>query len=126
MHLVVPRMMKRTAGVHPLITIVSVLVGAQAAGVWGAIFALPLAAVISILANYAINLQAIQEVEGVDLGEVVAAIHAADPDATPEEVIAEAADQAEAVYAAQREERDGTPADAGDPAGGDGTPVRSA
>lgn len=105
MHLVVPRLMKRTSGVHPIITIVSVLVGAQVAGVWGAIFGLPVAAVISILANYVINLQAVQEVEGVDLGTVTAAIRAAYPEATPEEVLAEAADQAEAIYATQREER---------------------
>ena len=105
-HLVTPRLMKRTSGVHPIVTIVSVLVGAQVAGIWGAIFGLPVAAVISILANYVINLQAVQEVEGVDLGTVTAAIRAAYPEATPEEVLAEAADQAEAIYATQREERD--------------------
>ena len=105
MHLVTPRLMKRTSGVHPIITIVSVLVGAQVAGVWGAIFGLPVAAVISILASYVINMQAVQEVEGVDLGTVTAAIRVAYPDATPEEVLAEAADQAEAIYATQRDER---------------------
>ena len=108
MHLVVPRLMKRTSGVHPIVTILSVLVGAQVAGVWGAIFGLPVAAVISILANYVINLQAVQEVEGVDFGTVAAAIRAAYPEATPEEVLAEAADQAEAIYATQREERAAT------------------
>jgi len=46
-----------------------------------------------------------QEVEGVDLVTVTAAIRAAYPEATPEEVLAEAADQAEAIYANQREER---------------------
>jgi predicted PurR-regulated permease PerM len=105
MHLVTPGLMKRTSGVHPIVTIVSVLVGAQVAGIWGAIFGLPVAAVISILANYVINVQAVQEVEGVDLGTVTAAIRAAYPDATPEEVLAEAADQAEAIYATQRDER---------------------
>ena len=59
------------------------------AGVWGAIFGLPVAAVISILASYVINVQAVQEVEGVDLGTVTAAIRAAYPEATPEEVLAE-------------------------------------
>jgi predicted PurR-regulated permease PerM len=107
MHYAVPRIMKKTSGVHPLITIISVLVGAQVAGVWGAIFGLPIAAVISILVNYTINLQAISEVEGMDLAEVAAAIRAADPEATPEEVMAEAANQAEAIYAAQREDRAG-------------------
>lgn len=105
MHLVTPRLMKRTSGVHPIVTIVSVLVGAQLAGIWGAIFGLPVAAVISLLANYVINVQAVQEVEGVDLGTVTAAIRAAYPEATPEEVLAEAADQAEAIYASQRGER---------------------
>jgi predicted PurR-regulated permease PerM len=108
MNLVVPRLMKKTSGVHPVVTILSVLVGAQIAGIWGALFGLPVAAVISILANYVINQQAVQEVEGVDLLEVTTAIRAAYPEATPEEVLAEAADQAEAIYATQREERDAT------------------
>jgi predicted PurR-regulated permease PerM len=105
MNLLVPRLMKRTSGVHPIFTVLSVLVGAQIAGVWGALFGLPVAAVISILANYVINLQAVHEVEGVDLLEVTTAIRAAYPEATPEEVLAEAADQAEAIYATQRDER---------------------
>jgi predicted PurR-regulated permease PerM len=105
MNLAVPRLMKRTSGVHPLVTLLSVLVGAQVAGIWGALFGLPVAAVISMLANYVINIQAVQEVEGMDLHEVTTAIRAAYPEATPEEVLAEAADQAEAIYATQREER---------------------
>jgi predicted PurR-regulated permease PerM len=105
MNLLVPRLMKKTSGVHPIVTVLSVLVGAQLAGIWGALFGLPVAAVISMLANYVINLQAVQEVEGVDLHEVTTAIRAAYPEATPEEVLAEAADQAEAIYATQREER---------------------
>ena len=108
MNLLVPRLMKKTSGVHPIVTILSVLVGAQLAGIWGALFGLPVAAVISMLANYVINLQAVQEVEGVDLHEVTTAIRAAYPEATPEEVLAEAADQAEAIYATQREERAAT------------------
>jgi hypothetical protein len=108
MNLAVPRLMKTTSGVHPLVTLLSVLVGAQVAGVWGALFGLPVAAVISMLANYVINVQAVQEVEGVDLLTVTTAIRAAYPEATPEEVLAEAADQAEAIYATQRDERAAT------------------
>ena len=108
MNLVVPRLMKKTSGVHPIVTLLSVMVGAQVAGIWGAVFGLPVAAVISILANYVINIQAVQEVEGVDLLEVTSAIRAAYPEATPEEVLAEAADQAEAIYATQRQERAAT------------------
>jgi predicted PurR-regulated permease PerM len=107
MNLGVPRLMKRNSGVHPIVTLLSVMIGAQVAGIWGALFGLPVAAVISILANYVINLQAVQEVEGVNLLEVTTAIRAAYPDATPEEVLAEAADQAEAIYATQRDERAG-------------------
>jgi predicted PurR-regulated permease PerM len=108
MNLAVPRLMKRASGVHPLVTLLSVLIGAQVAGIWGALFGLPVAAVISMLANYLINIQAVQEVEGVDLLEVTTAIRMAYPEATPEEVLAEAADQAEAIYATQREERAAT------------------
>jgi predicted PurR-regulated permease PerM len=108
MNLAVPRLMKTTSGVHPLVTLLSVLIGAQVAGIWGALFGLPVAAVISMLANYVINIQAVQEVEGVDLLEVTTAIRAAYPEATPEEVLAEAADQAEAIYATQRDERAAT------------------
>jgi predicted PurR-regulated permease PerM len=107
MNLLMPRLMKRSSGVHPIVTLLSVMVGAQVAGIWGILFGLPVAAVISILANYVINLQAVQEVEGVNLLEVTTAIHAAYPDATPEEVLAEAADQAEAIYATQQDERAG-------------------
>ncbi|HEX7591552.1 MAG TPA: AI-2E family transporter [Candidatus Limnocylindrales bacterium] len=107
MNLLMPRLMKRSSGVHPIVTLLSVMVGAQVAGIWGILFGLPVAAVISILANYVINLQAVQEVEGVNLLEVTTAIHAAYPDATPEEVLAEAADQAEAIYATQQDERTG-------------------
>ena len=105
MNIAVPRLMKRAAGVHPIITIISVLVGAQIAGIWGAVFGLPVAAVVSIMANYFIDLRAVAEIEGVDLDTVVAEILAADPDATPEEVMAEAADQAEATLEATHQEQ---------------------
>jgi len=88
---------------------ISVLVGAQIAGIWGAVFGLPVAAVISIMANYFIDLRAISEIEEVDLDTVVADILAADPNATPEEVMAEAADQAEATLEASREEQASRP-----------------
>jgi len=110
MNIAVPRLMKRAAGVHPIITIISVLVGAQIAGIWGAVFGLPVAAVVSIMANYFIDLRAVAEIEGVDLDTVVAEILAADPDATPEEVMSEAADQAEATLETSRQEQANRPA----------------
>jgi hypothetical protein len=109
MNIAVPRLMKRAAGVHPIITIISVLVGAQIAGIWGAVFGLPVAAVISIMANYFIDLRAVAEIEGVDLDTVVAQIMKTDPDATPEEVMSEAADQAEATLEASREKESHPP-----------------
>lgn len=47
-HVLVPNIMRRAVGLHPLVTILAVLLGARLAGVSGAILAVPLATVISI------------------------------------------------------------------------------
>lgn len=41
-HLLVPRVMQSAVGIHPLVTIISIIVGLQLAGVGGAIMAVPL------------------------------------------------------------------------------------
>lgn len=46
-----PRIMSQSVGIHPLLVFVAVLVGAQVAGGWGAIFGVPLAAMIVLLAR---------------------------------------------------------------------------
>lgn len=47
MNVVVPRVMSQAVGVHPVVVLVSVLIGLKIAGIAGAIFALPFAAVIA-------------------------------------------------------------------------------
>jgi predicted PurR-regulated permease PerM len=47
MNIVVPRVMSQAVGVHPVVVLVSVLIGLKVAGIAGAIFALPFAAVIA-------------------------------------------------------------------------------
>lgn len=47
LNLVVPRLMAQAVGIHPIAVLVSVLIGLKVAGVAGAIFALPFAAVIA-------------------------------------------------------------------------------
>lgn len=46
-NLVLPRVMAKAVGLHPVVVLVSVLVGLKVAGIAGAIFALPFAAVIA-------------------------------------------------------------------------------
>lgn len=46
-----PRIMSQSVGIHPLLVFVAVLAGAQVAGGWGAIFGVPIAAMIFLLAR---------------------------------------------------------------------------
>jgi predicted PurR-regulated permease PerM len=92
-----PRLLREGVGLHPILVIVALLVGSQVAGLWGAIFGIPFVAVINLLLRYAIDARAVNEVEGIDLEEMVAAIQAENPDVQVEEAVAIAADQAEAM-----------------------------
>jgi hypothetical protein len=80
--------------------IVALLVGSQVAGLWGAIFGIPLVAVANLLLRYVIDARAVNEVEGIELAEVVAAIQAEHPEVEVEEAVAIAADHAEAMLVA--------------------------
>jgi predicted PurR-regulated permease PerM len=44
-----PRIMGKSVGLHPLWVLASVLVGARVAGVWGALFAVPVAAIVQTI-----------------------------------------------------------------------------
>jgi putative heme transporter len=46
-----PRLMRGALGMHPILVLVGLLVGAQVAGVWGAIFAIPVLAVLNVFFN---------------------------------------------------------------------------
>ncbi|HVA87301.1 MAG TPA: AI-2E family transporter [Candidatus Saccharimonadales bacterium] len=96
-----PRLMRHSIGLHPILVLLALLVGAKVAGLWGAIFGIPIVAVGAILVGYFIDLRAVAEVEGVDVETVSAELLATDPGISPEEVVAVAADRAEAAQAAQ-------------------------
>ncbi|MEX0797332.1 MAG: AI-2E family transporter [Acidimicrobiia bacterium] len=50
-YLIAPRVMKRTVDLSPPVVIISLMVGGSLAGVLGALLALPVAAVITLLTN---------------------------------------------------------------------------
>jgi predicted PurR-regulated permease PerM len=50
-----PRLMQDALGMHPILVLVGLLVGAQVAGVWGALFGIPVIAVINVFVNYLIE-----------------------------------------------------------------------
>jgi len=52
LNVVAPRLMSKTVGMHPLLVLVSLLVGAKVAGAWGAIFAVPVAGVVVAMVSF--------------------------------------------------------------------------
>ncbi|HEX6140865.1 MAG TPA: AI-2E family transporter [Candidatus Limnocylindria bacterium] len=46
-----PRLMQEALGMHPILVLVGLLVGAQVAGVWGALFGIPVIAVLNVFLN---------------------------------------------------------------------------
>ena len=46
-----PRLMRDALGIHPILVLVGLLVGAQVAGVWGALFGIPVIAVLNVFLN---------------------------------------------------------------------------
>ena len=55
MNIVQPRVMASSVGIHPVVVLVSVLIGLRLYGVVGAIFAIPVAAVISAFFFHYLN-----------------------------------------------------------------------
>jgi predicted PurR-regulated permease PerM len=100
-----PRLMEASAGLHPIIVLLALLVGAQVAGLWGALFGIPFVAVLNLLIRYVVNRRAVDEVEGIDLADTVAEVRAADADISLDEAVAIAADQADEIVADQAEAR---------------------
>jgi predicted PurR-regulated permease PerM len=115
-----PRLLRREVGLHPILVLVALLLGSQVAGLWGAIFSIPLFAIVSLLVSYVIDARAVNEVEGLELSDMVAAIQAENPEIEVEKAVAIAADRAEAML-----EADATLQEAGDTRPGD-TPTPSA
>jgi predicted PurR-regulated permease PerM len=65
-----PRLMRDALGLHPILVLVGLLIGAQVAGVWGALFGIPVIAVIYVFASYilfrAVPNAALPETEKLD------------------------------------------------------------
>lgn len=96
-NVVQPRLMRESAGLHPILVLLALIVGAQIAGLWGALFGIPFVAVLNLLVQYLINRRAVDEVEGISLEDTLDEVRAVDPDIPLDEAVAIAADQAEAL-----------------------------
>ncbi len=110
-----PRLMRGALGLHPLLVLVGLLIGAQIAGVWGALFGIPVIAVINTFVNYIVNLATLQDTAEVKADEMLEeALRESPADAEMEEIIALAADKAEEAHdeARAEEDLDETPGDA--------------
>lgn len=51
-NVLVPRIVGNALGLHPMVTIISLLIGIKLAGFWGAFFAMPIAGILSSLGAY--------------------------------------------------------------------------
>ena len=49
-----PRLMRDALGLHPILVLVGLLVGAQVAGIWGALFGIPVIAIVWVFVSYAL------------------------------------------------------------------------
>jgi len=92
-----PRLLREGVGLHPILVILALLLGSQVAGLWGAIFGIPLVAIVNLLLRYVVDARAVNEVEGLDLEDMVAEIQAEDPSVEVEEAVAIAAERAESI-----------------------------
>jgi predicted PurR-regulated permease PerM len=73
-----PKLMQGALGIHPILVLVGLLVGAQVAGVWGALFAIPVIAVLNVFLNLVLwselpnaALPAAERLDDVDEGTMV-------------------------------------------------------
>jgi predicted PurR-regulated permease PerM len=90
-----PRLMREALGMHPLLVLVGLLVGAQVAGLFGALFGIPVLAVINTFFNYFVNLRTIEESATEERDAVIEELRQHQPDAAQEDLVAMAAEQVE-------------------------------
>jgi predicted PurR-regulated permease PerM len=64
-----PKMMQESLGLHPILLFLGLLVGVQLAGLWGALFGVPILAVIVILVNHWLDIYSPSEPELADVAE---------------------------------------------------------
>lgn len=89
-----PRLMREALGMHPLLVLVGLLVGAQVAGAWGALFGIPVLAVLNVFFNYFVNLRTLDETP-IPTEEVIEEVRRDAPEAPHERVVAIAAERVE-------------------------------
>ena len=99
-----PRLMREALGMHPILVLVGLLVGAQVAGLWGALFGIPILAVLNVFFNYVVNLRTIDETPSVEVEEMLDEVRREEPGATHEEVVAMAADRVEESASSEESE----------------------
>ena len=95
-----PRLMREALGMHPLLVLVGLVVGAQVAGLWGALFGIPVLAVANVFFNYIVNLRTIEETPHIEMEEAIEEARREAPEAPPEELVAIAAERVEETEAA--------------------------
>jgi predicted PurR-regulated permease PerM len=101
-----PRLMREALGMHPLLVLVGLVVGAQVAGLWGALFGIPVLAVANVFFNYVVNLRTIEETPHIEMEEAIEDARREAPEAPPEELVAIAAERVEETEAAAAAEED--------------------
>ena len=89
-----PRLLEDALGMHPILVLVGLLAGAQIAGVWGALFGIPILAVANVFLNYLVNIRTIEESPN-EVDEVIEEIRQEVPEAEHEELVALAAERVE-------------------------------
>ena len=62
-----PKLMREALGMHPILVLVGLLVGSQIAGLWGALFGIPVLAVLNVFFTYFVNLRAIDETPAMEV-----------------------------------------------------------
>lgn len=108
-----PKLMHGALGLHPLLVLVGLLIGAQVAGVWGALFGIPVMAVINTFVTYIVNLATLEDTAEVEADAMLEqARREAPDDAEMEDIIALAADKAEEAHEEARAGDDADDADA--------------
>ena len=103
-----PRLMHGALRLQPLLVLIGLLVGAQVAGVWGALFGIPVIAVINTFVTYVVNLAIVHDTAEVEAEDVLEEARREAPyDAPMEEIVALAADKAEEAHEEARAEEAG-------------------
>ena len=83
MNVLAPKLLSDALGLHPLIVFAALLLGVKVAGFWGAIFAVPLAGVISTMAVHLYEIIGKRMLAASIAGQALAGIPRAAPNQEP-------------------------------------------